>query len=179
MSDDSNAKDDLSEYQGVERRQNERRRNLRYPFTASVDAVEPKSNAKISGRTSDISLGGCYVETISPFPAETIIKIRLTKERETFEADAKVVLSKVGMGMGVAFISAVPQQIRIFQKWINNINGNSSPELNVPEQTEKDATQGNSKNEQDYVLTELLIALMRKGVLSDAEGKAMLQKLYR
>ena len=81
---------------------------------AFVDAVEPKSNAKISGRTSDISLGGCYVDTINPFPAETIIKIRLTNERETFEADAKVVLSKVGMGMGVAFISAVPQQVRIF-----------------------------------------------------------------
>ena len=144
-----------------------------------MDAVEPKSNAKISGRTSDISLGGCYVDPISPFPVGTIIKIRLTNERETFEADAKVVLSKVGMGMGVAFISAVPQQIRIFQKWINSINGNSSPELNVPEQTEKGATQGNSKNEQDYVLTELLIALMRKGILSDAEGKAMLQKLYR
>ena len=179
MSDDSNVKaDGLSQYQGVERRQNERRRTLRYPFTASVDAVEPKSNAKISGRTSDISLGGCYVDTINPFPVETIIKIRLTKERVTFEADAKVVLSKVGMGMGVAFISAVPQQIRIFQKWINGVNGNSSPDLDVPEQTEKNAAQGNSENEQDYVLMELLIALMRKGVLSDDEGKAMLQKLY-
>ena len=144
-----------------------------------MDAVEPKSNAKISGRTSDISLGGCYVDTINPFPVETIIKIRLTKERVTFEADAKVVVSQVGMGMGVAFISAVPQQIRIFQKWLNEIHGKSSPELDVPEQTEKIAAEGNSKNEQDYVLMELLIALMRKGILSDAEGKAMLQKLYR
>jgi hypothetical protein len=180
MADDPKVRvDDPFKYQGVERRQNERRRNLRYPFTASVDAVEPKSNAKITGRTSDISLSGCYVDTISPFPIETIIKIRLTKEKVTFEADAKVVLSKVGMGMGVAFISAVPQHIRIFQKWLNEINGNSSPELDVPEQIEKNAAEGNSKNDQDYVLTELLITLMRKGVLSDAEGKAMLQKLYR
>jgi hypothetical protein len=180
MADDPNVRvDGPLEYQGIERRQNERRRNLRYPFTASVDAVEPKSNAKISGRTSDISLGGCYVDTITPFPVETIIKIRLTKERVTFEADAKVVLSKVGMGMGVAFISAAPQQIRIFQKWINGIKGISSPELDVLEQIENNAIQENSKNEQDYVLIELLIALMRKGILSDAEGKAMLQKLYR
>src|ERR1700687_1883394 len=158
MADDPNVRvDGPSEYQGIERRQNERRRNLRYPFTASVDAVEPKSNAKISGRTSAISLAGCYVDTINSFPVETIIKIRLTKERVTFEADAKVVLSKVGMGMGVAFISAVPQQIPIFQKWINGVNGNPSPELDVPEQIEENATQGNSKNEQDYVLMELLI----------------------
>src|ERR1700686_3735242 len=171
MSDDSNVKaDGLSQYQGIERRQNERRRNLRYPFTASVDAVEPKSNAKISGRTSDISLGGCYVDTINPFPVETIIKIRLTKERVTFEADAKVVLSKVGMGMGVAFISAVPQQIRIFQNWINGVNGNSSPEQDMPEQIEKNATQENSKNEQDYVIMEHVIALIKKGDLSNAEG---------
>src|ERR1700726_3231135 len=176
MSDHSNlSADSPSEHQSIERPQNERRRTLRYPFTASVDAFEPKSNAKISGRTSDISLGGCYVDTISPFPVGTIIKIRLMKESVTFEADAKVVLSKVGMGMGVAFISAAPQQIRIFQKWLNEINGNSSPELDVPEQIEKNATQANSNNKQDYVLMELLIALMRKGVLSDDEGKAMLQ----
>src|ERR1700674_4994130 len=170
MADDPNVRVDRPiEYQGVERRQNERRRNLRYPFTASVDAVEPKSNAKISGRTSDISLGGCYVDNINPFPVETIIKIRLTKERVTFEADGKVVMSKVGMGMDVAFISVVPQQIRIFQKWLNEVNGNSSPELGAPEQTEKNAAERNSKNEQDCVLTELLIALMRKGILSDDE----------
>jgi len=77
MSDDSNVSaDGPSEYQGVERRQNDRRRDLRFPFTAFVDAVEHQSKAKISGRTSDISSGGCYVETISPFPVETIIKIR-------------------------------------------------------------------------------------------------------
>jgi hypothetical protein len=77
MSDNSNVSaDGPSEYQGVERRQNDRRRDLRFPFTAFVDAVEHQSNAKISGRTSDISSGGRYVVTISPFPAETIIKIR-------------------------------------------------------------------------------------------------------
>lgn len=96
MSDDSNVSaDSPSEYQGVERRQNDRRRDLRFPFTVFVDAVEYQSKAKISGRTSDISSGGCYVKTIGPFPVETIIKIRLTKQRVTFEANAKVVLSQV------------------------------------------------------------------------------------
>ena len=95
MSDDSNVSaDGSSEYQGIERRQNDRRRDLRFPFTVFVDAVEHQSKAKISGRTSDISSGGCYVETISPFPVEDTIKILLTKERVTFEANAKVVLSQ-------------------------------------------------------------------------------------
>jgi c-di-GMP-binding flagellar brake protein YcgR len=96
MSDDSNVSaDGPSEYQGVERRQNDRCRDLRFPFTAFVGAVENQSNAKIRGRTSDISSGGCRVETISPFPDETIIKIRQTEERVIFEANAKVVLSQV------------------------------------------------------------------------------------
>jgi hypothetical protein len=41
MSDDSNVSADRSsEYQGIERRQNDRRRDLRFPFTVFVDAVE-------------------------------------------------------------------------------------------------------------------------------------------
>ncbi len=32
-------------------------------------------------------------------------------------------------------------------------------------------------NETSYVLNEVIIALMRKGVFSDGEGKTMLQKL--
>jgi hypothetical protein len=36
-----------------------------------------------------------------------------------------------------------------------------------------------ASQEQSYVLNELIIALMRKNVLSDLEGKALLQKLLR
>ena len=115
MPDDKIRRDGYSEVQRSERRQNERRRDLQFPFTAAVEALEPQSQTKLSGRTSDISLGGRYVDTINPFPMATVIKIRLTKEGVTFEADAKVVLSQVGMGMSVAFTSPVPQQARIFR----------------------------------------------------------------
>ena len=106
---------DTSGANRIERRQSERRRYLRFPFTAAVDVFEPQSKAKISGRTTDISQEGCYVDTISPLPVGTIVKICLTKERVTFEANAKVVLSQAGMGMGVASISTVPHQLRIVQ----------------------------------------------------------------
>jgi PilZ domain len=183
MSDDSKRRNGgPSGYQGAERRRNERRRDLRFPFVASVEAVEPKSSAKILGRTSDISAGGCYVDTISPFSAGTIFKIRLTKEAVTFEADARVAMSQVGMGMGVAFISAMPQQMRIFQKWLNELRGVSSLEQTArentsSEQTQKDALQANSTNDSQHVLGDLLHALMKKGILSDDDGKAMLRKL--
>lgn len=163
----------------IERRQCERRRHVRLPFTASVEAIDAQSHLKLSGRISDLGLGGCYVDTINPFAVGTVIKIRLIREKVTFEADAKVVFSHVGMGMGVAFISALPQQFRIFQKWVNELAGKSLPEQEQPKETEADVAVPNSTKNQDFVLGELLITLMSKGVLSEVEGKAMLQKLSR
>jgi hypothetical protein len=166
-----------SEATSTEHRQPERRFHSRFPFTVMVEAIDPQSQAKLSARTSDIGLGGCYVDTLNPFAAGTVIKIRLTKDEVTVEADAKVIFSQVGMGMGVAFISAIPRQFRIFQKWLNELTGESLHEPESPERTEKDTVVANSMKNPDFVLRELLIALMKKGVLSEVDGKAMLQKL--
>lgn len=162
----------------TERREFERRRHLRFPFTASVEAIETESHVKLTGRISDLGLGGCYVDTLNPFAVGTVIKIRLTREEVTFEADAKVVFSQVGMGMGVSFISAMPQQFPIFQRWLNELAGESLPGLEPPKETEVDLILANSTKNSDFVLHELLIALMRKGVLSEVEGKEMLQNLH-
>jgi hypothetical protein len=53
----------------------------------------------------------------------------------------------------------------------------TSPENTSPEQTQKDALQENSTDDPRHVLGDLLHALMKKGILSDHEGKAMLRKL--
>jgi PilZ domain-containing protein len=168
-----------SEATSNEHRQSERRLHSRFPFTVSVEAIEPQSQAKLSARTSDVGLGGCYVDTLNPFAVGTVIKIRLTKDEVTLEADAKVIFSQVGMGMGVAFISAVPRQFRIFQQWLNELTGESLQVSELPERTETDAVVTNSTKNLDFVLRELLIALMTKGVLCRAEGEAMLFKLHR
>ena len=168
----------FSEVASTEHREPERRLHSRFPFTVSVEAIELQSQAKLSARTSDVGLGGCYVDTLNPFAVGAVIKIRLTKDEVTLEADAKVIFSQVGMGMGVAFISAIPQQFRIFQKWLIELTGESLHELELPERTETDAVFANSTKKPDFVLRELLMALIRKGVLSEVEGKAMLQKLH-
>jgi hypothetical protein len=172
-------RDSTSKASSIERRRSERRRHLRFQFIATVEAIDLHSHAKLSGRVTDLGFGGCYVDTINPLVVGTVIKIRLTKEKFTFEAEAKVIFSHAGMGMGVAFISAMPRQLRIFQKWLNELAGKSLPELEQPEETEADAIVANSTKHPDFVLRELLIALMRKGVLTEVEGKAMIQKLYR
>ena len=49
----------------------------------------------------------------------------------------------------------------------------------MPEQEQKEVADGNVKEETYYVLNELIIALMRKGALTETEGKAMLKKLLQ
>ena len=71
----------------------ERRRDVRYPFTSAVEVVVRETQTRIQGRTSDLSRGGCYLDTANSFPAGSIVMIRLTKDNCTFEADAEV-LSK-------------------------------------------------------------------------------------
>jgi hypothetical protein len=157
----------------------ERRRHVRYPFTATVEAVEPKSQTRINGRTSDLSRGGCYVDTISSFPVGSIVRMRLTKETRSFEAPAEVVYSLVGMGMGVKFTDGDPEQLWILEKWVGELSGDLLPEPEPERPSDQSCAEGNPCNEGNDVLAELVMELMRQRVLSDAKCKAMLEKLKR
>ena len=86
----------------------ERRTTTRYPFTATCDATEPKSHAKIIGRTSDLGRGGCYIDTIGPFPVGTVLVVRINREERTLTIEGKVAFAQPGMGMGLAFTKAAP-----------------------------------------------------------------------
>lgn len=157
----------------------ERRSHPRYPCTAAAEIVDTQSGARINARTADIGRGGCYVDTLNPFPAGSVVKILLTKDNQSFVAQGKVAYAAPGLGMGLMFTSADPEQLWTLQRWITELGRTSvsEPEVRVPEV--RGAPEKNTKNEQYYVLNELIISLMRKGVLTDAEGKAMLEKLFR
>lgn len=159
----------------------ERRRNLRYPFSAAVEAVETKSGTKVTGRTSDLGLGGCYVDTLSPFPVGTEAKLRIQRDKETFEVLSRVVYSQIGMGMGLAFIAAQPNQVRLFRKWLLEISGQSAP---LPDPTanavsSEPAPAGKTQSlATNAVLSDLIMTLMQKKQLTETEGKNLLRKLF-
>lgn len=154
----------------------ERRRNLRFPFSAAVEMTESATGAKIHGRTADLGLGGCYIDTLTPLPVGAEIKLKILKEDESFEAHGRVMFSQMGMGMGIAFISAQPNQVRTFQKWIQAISGDSAP---ISEREAVRAPSDRSRADSDAVLSELILTLMKKKVLTDAEGKDLLRKLFQ
>ena len=159
----------------------ERRAHPRYPFTAGAEVMDARSGARLNARVSDLSLGGCYVDSISPFTVGTEVKLRIIKDASSFSSQAKVVYAAVGMGL--MFTAIEPEQRWMLEKWLAELRGEPSSEGETAEEPKDSAVATQSgpaksaNSEQSYVLNELIIALMRKRVLTDAEGKALLQKL--
>jgi hypothetical protein len=160
----------------------ERRRHPRYSFSTAAEVVEKKSGARIQGRITDLARGGCYVDAMTPFGVGSEVTIRIMVESKTFEAPARVVFAAPGMGMGLTFTSVEPEQLPVLQKWLADLSGAVRPEPLIAKEeklSEKVGVSHAPSNEQNCVLNELIIALMRKNVLSDLEGKALLQKLLQ
>ena len=159
----------------------DRRTHPRYHFTGAAEALDSQHRTRMNARTSDIGKGGCYVDTYSPFPLKTGVKIRITRERASFTAEAKVVYSKIGMGMGLAFTSIDPHEMGVLDKWIGELSGTAPLECTaMPTLDEHLAAPRNGTTPakaSGYVLNELIIALMRKGTLTEEEGKTMLLRL--
>jgi len=158
----------------------ERRRNSRFHFSATVDAIDTKSDLKVSGRTGDLGLGGCYVDTLNPFPVGTETKIRIFRGNETFEARAKVVYSLNGMGMGLAFTSIDPKQMQLFQKWLPEANAETAAVPDPPPVHDEPAATAPAEQTQpmeNSVLSDLISTLMRKEILTEEEGKEFLRRL--
>ncbi|HXN52402.1 MAG TPA: PilZ domain-containing protein [Candidatus Acidoferrum sp.] len=160
----------------------ERRKHPRYASSATAELVEIGSGARIHGRISDLGRGGCYIDAMSPFGVGSEVKIRIVDENRTFLAQARVVFGAAGMGMGLMFTAIDPEQLLVLERWLAELSGGARPEPLVVKQealSQKATADKAPNHEQNYVLSELIIALMRKNVLSDLEGKALLQKLLQ
>jgi hypothetical protein len=165
------------ENRGIGAAAQERRAHPRYPFSASAEAVHLQADTRLNGRVSDLGRGGCYVDTINPFPIGADVKIRIVKDNTSFLAHAQVLYSAAGMGMGLAFTKIDPERMRVLEGWLAELSGETPRELKALEDDAPISTGASSGNEQRYVLNELIVTLIRKQVLTDAEGKALLKKL--
>jgi PilZ domain len=163
-----------------ERRKTERRLNTRYAVSASLEAVELQSKARFTGRVSDLSLGGCYVDSITALPKDATLKIRLTHDGKFFETKARVIASSAGMGMSLMFTETESEQLQTLEGWIRVLSGELLPsEAELPEIRSQQLAEPDSKIAQLDVLNELVIELMRTGVLSDLKGREILKKTSR
>jgi PilZ domain len=116
----------------------ERRRYPRYECTADVEILDHESGIVTPlGRTADLSSGGCYVDTVNPLAPETVVKLRLTKWHQSFEAQAKTVYSRVGMGMGLMFVAVDSTEQATLESWIDELGHPQPGECDLPEPAEQ------------------------------------------
>ena len=99
----------------------EQRRSPRYPFFASAELIEDKSDVRITTRLSELGLYGCYLDMMNPFPAGTSVLIKISEGEAKFESQATVVYSQPNMGMGVAFQNVEERYVEVLQNWMAKV----------------------------------------------------------
>jgi hypothetical protein len=101
----------------------ERRRAPRYSFIAMAEIVDEKENARTSSRVSDLSLHGCYVELVNPFPQGTDVTIEICTDTESVETRATVAHFEPKRGMGLIFSDMPDHCTNVLNKWVVQARG--------------------------------------------------------
>jgi hypothetical protein len=96
----------------------DRRIHPRYEFVAAVEVLAAESGARIETRVRDLSQQGCYVDTSNALPLGTVTEVHIKKGTQLFEAQARVVYSRAGKGMGLVFTSIEPERRGILEIWL-------------------------------------------------------------
>jgi hypothetical protein len=104
-----------------------RRATRRCSFVAAVEVTELQTDTRISARTSEISLGGCYVDMLGPFPVGSLVQLRIVRDDGVFEAKARVAYSQQGFGMGLQFIDMTPESRTVLQGWLAEMLSRLTP----------------------------------------------------
>jgi len=74
----------------------------RCPLVASAEVTDLHSGTRLSARISELGVGGCYVDALTPFPEGTLVKLRIIRDQGAFESNGRVVYTHPNFGMGVA-----------------------------------------------------------------------------
>jgi hypothetical protein len=155
----------------------ERRITPRFPFTATAEVAELRSQTRIAGRSSDLGFGGCYIDSISPFSVGTVVRVRLERESRKFEAMARITYAHSSMGMGMAFTEIKPEFLPVLKTWVAELSGEAPP---ISETTaESSGANVSAIANTRPVLNELINLLVRKKIISEVEGTTLLRQMFQ
>ncbi len=150
----------------------DRRGNDRHPITASAEVVELGSGAKFSTRTTDLGPGGCFVDTMVPFPVGANVLVTVHKGKTPLETSGVVVYSQAGLGMGIAFDTMEPQQRQALDSWLAELTGErQAPARSSPYAAKKPV---DPRGTDHAALVRLIRLMIGKGILTEAEGGSIL-----
>ena len=130
---------------------------------STPEEAEPVSVCKLT----DLSLGGCYVETDAPFPEQALVDLCLKAAGMEIHADGMVRVMHPGSGMGLEFPSRTKEQRETVAHFIEFLTSRPGtvPELLIsPKSLVADASQfEHTNNSSDEPMEDPLVELLRHG----------------
>jgi hypothetical protein len=162
----------------------ERRKGRRFPVSASAEMAEPRTNTQLMGRASDLGAGGCYVDTVTPFPVGTSLMLNLRSEDHAISTKAAVIYAHTGMGMGLAFTEMDEDQRRSLTAWLQELSGEARNQqaggTRPGEVQEKSLEWSSAKSAAAAAALQELVSILRnKGILTETEADLLREKLGR
>ncbi len=146
----------------------ERRTALRYPFSAAAEVIELPAGPRLSARTNDLGLEGCYIDTIHPFPVGSRVRVRIHKGKQVFDAQGKVKYCQPGLGMGIGFGELRPDQSSVLVEWLAEDGVQLEPERHLA---------ANAADREHSIAARLVHLLVAKGIVTEKEAAALLGDL--
>ena len=90
----------------------------RYSFIAATELTDTTSATRLSGRVTEISRKGCYVDIMNALPVGDLLNLRISNDSGTFAAQGKIIYVHERIGMGVVFLDPPKDQMAILDSWL-------------------------------------------------------------
>jgi hypothetical protein len=100
------------------RRTQERRAHERASLIATAELMDLETGMITYARTSDVSVSGCYIDTLNPLPTGSTVALTIEKGGECLKVQASVRTQFQGSGMGVAFEELTAEQCETVKNWL-------------------------------------------------------------
>jgi hypothetical protein len=153
----------------------DRRNADRHMITASAEVVELTSGARFSARTTDLGPGGCFVDTMLPFPVGAKVHVTVRKGQTHFEIDGLVVYSQTGLGMGIAFDTLERHQLDALDTWLREVTGSKqSQSQNFAMAGAAQSPVAGKRPDTSAAIVRFVRLMISKGILTEAEGASVL-----
>ena len=85
---------------------------------ARIELSDIQSEKQISGHTKDLSLFGCFEETVTPFPEGTKVRLKMSRGETQLVAQGRVTYSRPNSGMGIAFVTIEQSSLPVLHAWL-------------------------------------------------------------
>lgn len=144
------------------------------------DALPEEPDAASQCKLTDLSLGGCYVQTESPFPQSSAVDLCLRAAGMEIHTDGLVRVMHPGHGMGIEFPARTEEQRKSVGEFIEFLTGQpgATPQLETsPRSLVANAVDLNQTSSAATDADDPLLELLRTGNALDEE--AFLAELHR